>query len=102
MVSSVVQAMELGRQAARQREEDAYVKARRPIENAFSDQLSGLQVEGARQGIDIRGAAEKRAQGEFDTTQSREADNDLYAAGALFNEAIARQVEANPGAKPSD
>lgn len=102
MVSSVVQAMELGAQRARQREEDAYQKARRPIENAFADQISQQTIDRNKQVIDTSAAKEAREAKTYDREEQAASDNDLYAAGALFNEAIARQIDANPGAKPSD
>ena len=57
----LISAIEAGRQAARQREEDAYVKSRRPIENAFNDQSAQLGIDAQRQGITLRESAEGRA-----------------------------------------
>lgn len=98
MVSSVVQSMELGRQAARQREEDAYTRARRPIENAFSDQKSQLGLDTGRQNMAESAARERRAVAEQDfIDQGRK-----FARAAQFSETIAGHLERNPEAKPSD
>lgn len=102
MANDVINAYEIGRQAARQREEDAYVKSRRPIVNAFEDQQAQAQIERSRQVMEQADASEARAQGKYDTDQRDASRDDLYAAGALFNEAIARQIDANPNLKPSE
>lgn len=102
MVSSVVEALESGRQAARQREEDAYVKARRPIENAFSDRQSEQTIQRNDQVIANTDTQEARTAATHQRAEQTAANDDLYAAGALFNEAIARQLEADPNLKPSE
>lgn len=103
--NSIVQSLEIGRQAARQREEDAYVKARRPIENAYKDRLSEQTIRSNDQTYDLNAAQEQRAAAQEQRAAGEQAYTDqgrVFAAASKFTNKVADMVEANPGMKPSD
>lgn len=94
----IIGAIETGRQAARQREEDAYIKARRPIVNAYQDRASELANQTAQQTYEQRASEEARTVED----RQREARERTFTLGSNILGFIADQKSRNPSLKPSE
>lgn len=96
--SGLIDAIETGRQAARQRTEDAYITARRPIVNAYQDQAANQANDTAKQTYDLRASEEARTVED----RGREAKERAIGLGSNIIGFASDQIKRNPGMKASD